>query len=817
MRSRRNAFALLAALAIAAPIALSGQARQQAASSGYLTPPKVIVDILDAPPTPGVSVGPQKRTIALTDRRSMPTIAELAEPIHRLAGTRINPRTNGPQRGGGITGITLKSIADGAERKIVVPPDPNISGVSFSPDGRRLSFLQTKANGIELWVADTSTGKSKLLTGTDRLNGTMGEPCDWMDDSVTLLCRFVPTGRGPTPVAAQVPTGPNIQETAGRAAPAPTYQDLLETEHDEKLFDYYFTSQLALVDSTTGRRTSIGKPGILAGATPSPDEQFILVSRIKRPFSRLVSLGGFPRDVEIWNRKGEVVKALADMPSTEGVPINGVLKGPRGHTWLPHQPATVAWTEALDEGDLRNKVPHRDRLISLAAPFSAAPAEIAKTEWRYAGLGVTDAGIMLLNETDRATRRVRTWILEPGGQPRQLWDRRLQDAYGNPGSPIVRSDGGKGDGLIVQTGDIIFLTGQGSSPEGDRPFLDRLNLKTLETERIFRAAEKTYETVVTPLGDDMKTILTLYETTTEPPNYYVRDLAAGTRKALTSFTDPAPQLAGVQKQFVTYDRKDGVKLSGTLYLPPDYKPGQRLPVVMWAYPREFTDADSASQITGSPYRFLRVGGSSHMFFLTQGYAIFDNPTMPIIGPGETANDTYVEQLVMSAQAAADKVVEMGVADRDRIGVGGHSYGAFMTANLLAHSDVFRAGIARSGAYNRTLTPFGFQAERRTFWEVPQIYAKMSPFFHANKINEPILLIHGEMDNNSGTFPIQSERLYMALKGHGATVRYVTLPYESHGYAARESVLHTLAEMINWMDKHVKNAGPRRSTTSSAGR
>ncbi len=236
-------------------------------------------------------------------------------------------------------------------------------------------------------------------------------------------------------------------------------------------------------------------------------------------------------------------------------------------------------------------------------------------------------------------------------------------------------------------------------------------------------------------------------------------------------------------------------------------------MLMWAYPREFTDADTASQISGSPYRFTRVSGPSHLLLLTQGYAIFDNPTMPIIGEGETANDAYVEQLVASAEAAVNKVVEMGVADRDRIGIGGHSYGAFMTANLLAHSDLFRAGIARSGAYNRTLTPFGFQNERRTFWEVPQIYGKMSPFFYANKINEPILLIHGEADDNSGTFPIQSERLYMALKGHGATVRYITLPYEAHGYAGRESVLHTVAEMLNWMDKYVKRAGPRESTAA----
>ncbi|HMV87883.1 MAG TPA: prolyl oligopeptidase family serine peptidase [Blastocatellia bacterium] len=822
---RKRVFAFVAAFVLASASLQSGAQQAQTPSrsaSGYLMPPKVIVDILDAPPTPGVMLTPDRRAVALLARRSMPTVADLAEPIHRLAGARINPKTNGrQQRGGGITGITLKSIADGTEKKISVPPNSNISGVSFSPDGKRLSFTNTKDNGIELWVADVATGQSKLISGTDRLNGTMGDPCDWLKDNVTLLCQLVPTGRGPAPVAPAVPTGPNIQENYGKAAPAPTVQDLLKTEHDEALFDYYFTSQLAAIDSATGRKTPIGRPGILSDVTASPSGEYILISRIKRPFSRLVPMGGFPNEVEIWNRRGEVARKIADVPSSEGIPMNGTQTGPRGIRWRPDAPATITWVEALDNGNLKNNVPHRDKIVALAAPFSAAPSEVAKTEWRFGGLSYTEAGLMLLSESDRATRRIRTWILESGAAPRKLWERRQQDAYGNPGNPVTKRDGGGGGrgggfggfgggGLILQRGNSIYLTGQGSSPEGDRPFLDRLDLKTLKTERLFRCADKTYETVVGLLDDDAKTILTEAETPTDAPNYFVRDLSANSKRAITQFKDPAPQFAGVEKQFVTYERKDGVKLSGTLYLPPGYKKGERVPMIMWAYPREFTDADTASQVSGSPYRFTRVSGISHLFLLTQGYAIFDNPTMPIVGAGETANDHYIDQLVASAEAAVNKVVEMGVADRDRIGVGGHSYGAFMTANLLAHSDLFRAGIARSGAYNRTLTPFGFQAERRTFWEVPDVYAKMSPFWYANKVNEPILLIHGEADDNSGTFPIQSERFYMALKGHGATVRYVTLPYEAHAYTGRESVMHTLAEMINWADKYVKNAGPRQA-------
>jgi len=382
------------------------------------------------------------------------------------------------------------------------------------------------------------------------------------------------------------------------------------------------------------------------------------------------------------------------------------------------------------------------------------------------------------------------------------------------GTPLAGPGGGRGGGAIgaiIQTGDSIYLSGAGSSPDGDRPFLDRLNLKTLATERLFRADPKTYEQIVGPLGDDAKSLLTRFETPADPPNYFVRDLASGGKRALTSFKDPQPQLRGVEHELVKYTRKDGVQLSATLYTPPGYRKGARLPVVMWAYPREFGDADTAGQITGSPYRFTVLTGASHMYLLLSGYAVLDNPTMPIVGAGETANDTYVEQLVASAEAAIDKVVEMGVGDRDRMGVGGHSYGAFMTANLLAHSRLFRAGFAESGAYNRSLTPFGFQNERRTFWEVPALYEKMSPFWYANQIKDPILLTHGEMDDNSGTFPVQSERFYMALKGFGATVRYITLPYEAHGYAARETLLDVLAERINWFDKYVKNAKPKATT------
>jgi len=784
-------------------------------------PPKEIVDAFEAPPLPQAILSPSKQVMALTWRKAQPTIAELSQPMLRLAGARVNPRNNGPHRATEIYAITIKKIADGSEVKVVLPPQANLLNVRFSPDGSHLSFQNRKDDRIELWVADTATGRAKLLLGTDRLNATIGDPCDWLHDNATLICELVPAGRGPAPQEATVPTGPNIQESSGKAAPAATYEDMIKTAHDESLFEYYFTSQLAAINIASGSKTLIGRPAIFDSVTPSPSDEYLLVAKIKRPFSHLIPMNGFPEDVEIWTRRGEVARKIADVPSREGVSLRGVQVGPRGYRWRPDQPATAMWTEALDGGDQKNKVPFRDKVIAITAPFSGAPAEVAKTEWRYSGISFTEKGIALLSESDRTTRRTRTWILEPGAEPRKLWDRRTDAAYENPGSAVMRRDSGGGgfgggaSAVIMQSGDFIYLAGQGSSPEGDRPFLDRLNLKTFATERLFRSDAKAYETIVAPLSDDGKTVLTRYETPTDPPNYYIRDLVANSKRAVTEFKDPQPQLRGATHQFITYQRKDGVKLSGTLYLPPGYKPGQRLPVVLWAYPREFGDADSASQITGSPNRFTVVSGYSHLFLLLSGYAVLDNPTMPIVGPGETANDHYVEQLVASAEAAIDKVVEMGVGDRDRIGVGGHSYGAFMTANLLAHSRLFRAGFSESGAYNRSLTPFGFQSELRTFWEVPDLYAKMSPFWYAQNVKDPILLMHGEADDNSGTFPIQSERFYMALKGQGATVRYVTLPFEAHGYAGRETLLHILAERINWFDKYVKNAPPRAKQETAA--
>jgi len=781
---------------------LAGAAQAPGPGARYLEPPTAIAGIMNAEPLPGVSISPDRSVMLLSHRRSMPAIAEVSAPFYRLAGYRINPKTNGPRALNGPNRLTLKDVATGTERNLALPVT-GFYAAGFSPDGKKISVTVTTSDSIQLFVVDVATAQVKpILTGG--INGLAGG-CSWKDDSSGFLCRLIPQGRGPEPKEPPVPSGPNIQENAGRAAPTATYEDLLKNPYDESLYEYYFTSQLAWVD-LAGNRTPFGKPAIYAGADISTDGNWLVVTRVKRPYSYVVTASQFPRDVELWDKSGKLVRKLADVPMADTFPRNGVFPGPRGFRWHALEPATLIYMEALDKGDPVVKAPFRDRYLAIKAPFAGNPAELMQTQWRGGGLQFTEGGAVFVAESDRDTRMRRTWIFPQGfgSTPVKIWELHQQDRYGDPGFPMGRPSTGK----VIQVGQAIYLSGSGASPKGDRPFLNRFDLKTLKAERLWQCDDTSYESVVGLLDDNAGRIMTRRETRREPPNYFIRDLAARGLKPVTAFKDPHPQLSAVSRQFVTYTRKDGVQLNGTVYLPTDYKPGTRYPMFVWAYPAEFTGADVAGQVSGNENRFTSVGGASHLLLLTQGYAVFDNPTMPIIGPGETANDTYVDQLVASAEAAINKAVDMGIADRDRFGVGGHSYGAFMTANLLANSRLFRAGTARSGAYNRSLTPFGFQNERRNFWEIPDVYARMSPFWSANKVKDPILLIHGEMDDNSGTFPIQSERFYMALKGFGATVRYVTLPYEAHGYAAAESNKHVITEMLNWLDKYVKNAGPR---------
>ncbi len=777
----------------------------------YQQPVKEIAVLVDAPRTPHVEVSPNHQWLLIMGLPGLPSIAELAQPELRLAGFRINPNTNGPSRMDHFTFLSLQHLSRDESIPISgLPPEARISYVSWSPDSRHIAFTLTQENGLELWVADVESGRSHRLLPPCLNIAYYSLPYEWEPSSRSLLCKRILENRGVAPQPPQLPTGPLIQENVGRIAAAPTFQDLLKNPHDEALFEYYFTAQLIRVD-LQGQITPLAKEGMIKNVSCSPDGKYILISYIQRPFSYSVPAHRFPYRVEIWDSTGKLVKILAEIPLAEEVPIqrDAVPKGPRAFGWRQDAPATVYWVEAQDDGDPAKSTPVRDKVWMLAAPFDRDAKMLCNLALRFDSIYWADDKLALVSERWWKTRQERVWVVDPSSpqkQPHLLFDISTENRYHYPGSPLMRL---LANGARVlrrnPKGNAIYLKGQGASPQGTFPFLDEFQLNSGQSKRLWQCKPPYYETMVDLLTDDASKLLTRRESNDEQPNYYLWDLKKNSVKQITHFPHPYPQLKNIKKELIRYKRKDGVDLTATLYLPPDYSPSKGLlPVLMWAYPQEFKNADFAGQVTDSPYRFLRINWASPLFWLVRGYAILDDPAMPIVGEkDQEPNDTYIEQLVASAQAAVDELVRRGIADPERIAIGGHSYGAFMVANLLSHSDLFKAGIARSGAYNRTLTPFGFQAEERTLWQAKDTYVKMSPFLCADSLRAPILLIHGEADNNTGTFPMQSERYFNALKGLGKTARLVILPHESHGYRARESVMHMLWEMDTWLERWLK--------------
>ena len=782
------------------------------ADDDYKIPPKAIADLVDAPVTPSINLSPDKKHLLILERTSLPSIAELSQPELRLAGLRINPKTNGRSRTNNYKSIIIKNIDSNKEKKVRgLPKISRISNVFWSPNGKHIAISVINGDRINLYLADVKNGKAKLLIKKP-LNAIYGSAVYWLSDSEGLIVKTIIENRGGVPVKNSVPDGPIIQENLGKVSPARTYQDLLANPDDEDLFDYYMTAQVYYV-GINGKIKKIGKPGIIRRAEPSPDGQYILMETIHRPYSYLVPVYRFPILVQVLNIKGRIVHTLRDIPLAESIPIgrDAVIKGPRSFGWRSDVGATIYYVSALDQGDPNIDVSYRDELFSLAAPFTNADEKsLIKLDLRYSGVMWGDKNNALIRTRRWKERRSTMWHLDPSSNKnKKIIDRSYEDRYNDPGSPMMEKNLYGRSVLALIDNKKILMSGNGASPDGDMPFIDEFDITSAKSKRLWRCEAPYYEKGISIIDKKNKVILSRRESKDDTPNYMLRGLNDNSLNPITNFQHPYPQMKNLYKEMLTYKREDGIDLSATLYLPPGRKPEDGpLPLLVWAYPREFKTSKAASQVVGSPYRFLTINpassSSSAIIMLSYGYAILMGATMPIIGEGDQEpNDSFVKQLVASAQAAADIMVERKITTRDQIGIGGHSYGAFMTANLLAHSDIFQAGIARSGAYNRSLTPFGFQSEQRTFWEAPEIYFEMSPFMHAHKVNEPILLIHGEADNNSGTFPVQSKRYYHALKGHGATAKLVLLPHESHGYKARESVMHVLWETANWLDTYVK--------------
>jgi len=791
---------------------LGGSAIAQDAIT-YQMPPKVMADLLLAKPTPSVNIDGKAEWILFSDRNPYPSIEELAMPEYKIAGMRINPNNYSPSRQTYVNNFSLKHIKSGKTIAITGLPATLYAGnVSWNPSENKIAFTQTSQDRIDLYVIDVASAKATKIN-KQPLNAILGTSIVWVDDN-TLIYQVATKPASAAPKRPLAPKGPTVQENLGKVAPSATIQDLIKSPYDEQLFEFFATSQL--VQNKGGVETPIGAPAIYSTVSLSPDKNYLMVRAIKKPFSYLVASYGFPSTVKIIDRTGKTIKVLAELPSTEVRPsgYDNVQNVPRGFDWRDDEAASIIWAQPLDSGLIKKNVEFHDGVYELKAPFTGASKELFKTKTRYAGVSWGNANIALVREMSRAKQTSKVSRYNPTtGTLETLYELNTTDAYNNPGTPVMeRNKFGRRVILTTDNGSKLLLNNTtGASPKGDLPFIAKFDLATKKSEILWRCQEGTFEVVTDVLDPQKLVLLTRRESKTEVPNYFVKNLVLRIAdRQITNFTNPYTALDGVSKQKITYKRADGVDLTGDLYLPKGYNKDKDgpLPTLIWAYPREFNSASDAAQVRGSENKFITISSGGPVFYVTQGYAVLDNAEMPIVAKeGKRPNDSFVEQLKLNAEAAIGKLSEMGVGDKNRMAVGGHSYGAFMTANLLAHTNLFKAGIARSGAYNRTLTPFGFQNEDRTYWQAPQLYYEMSPFSYADKIKTPILLIHGEMDDNQGTFPINSERLFNGIKGNGGTTRFVYLPYEAHGYRAKENILHMIWETNKWLDTYVKNAKP----------
>jgi dipeptidyl aminopeptidase/acylaminoacyl peptidase len=790
----------------------------------FSLPDSDVTAIIDAPPTPLIVPSPDEKYLVAVGYEAHPPISMLARPILRLAGLRLDPVLGARQRTRRFSSLSVLRISDGSLRTLNLPAGAQMSVPAWAPDGHRFAFMVDEPDGVGVWLADAATEDDPVpvpgLRVVDVLSGEppgTGATISWTRDGRRILAlSAVPASSAASATAsagaddAAELVEPRIDESVGKRSQMATYQDLLRTTADEDRFEALATTIPLLVDPATGATEQLGPPGLYQYLEDSPDGQYLLVYRLQRPFSFRVPNGLFARRTEIWTAGGDLVRIIADLPVSDQVPMMGVPTGPRLVTWDERSPAKLIWVEALDGGDPVAPAEHRDEVHCLAAPFEGEAERPFRLAHRCLGWSNMDAaGVIMLTEHDRDRRWLTTWLCDLGdaGQNRVLFDLSEDDAYADPGDPmlVLNPDGSR---TIRQHGEFLYLRGDGATPDGDRPFLDRFDLATGQTTRLFHSRADAYESVLCFAEGEASQVVIWHQSQAEPPNLWVIRTGdpAGSYdqepRALTSWPDPHPTLTGMAKRLMLTDRGDGVQLSGMLHLPPGYDPDRdgRLPLVIWAYPFDYGSADTAGQVRLTSSRFTRLVASDPAWFVLRGYAVLANAAMPVIGDPETKNDTYIEQTCAAAEAHIKALVSEGIADPARVAVAGHSYGAFMTANLLAHTDLFAAGIARSGAYNRTLTPFGFQSERRSFWEVPDVYDQVSPFRYADQITAPLLIVHGEQDSNSGTFPVQSERLYQAMQGTGGTARLVILPFESHGYLARESVLHVLAEQFAWLDR-----------------
>lgn len=779
----------------------------------FQQPSKDILALADYERTPSVNMDSKKEYMLLSYRNTYKTLDELSQEEMRLGGLRINPITNISSTVTYINNLKLRKVADKNEVQVTgLPQNPKITNISWSQNEKKIAFTHTTATGVELWVIDVMTASAKKITEAV-LNANLGNPFNWMNDNETLLVKMLPKNR-PALIDSKkdLPKGPTVSTGDGSVSQNRTYQDLLKNPTDEANFDALVTSELYKV-SLSGKSVLFKPAAIYAGESFSPDGNYLMITTIHRPYSYIVPLSRFPQKSVVYDSNGKEIKVVNEVPLTEIMPkgFSSVRKGKRSMSWRSDKPATLSYIVALDEGDQANKVDFRDEVFNWDAPFSAEPKSILKTQQRYAGIIWGNETTAIAYDSWYDTRNQKTYLFNPSNPnqaPKIISDRNSQDIYSDPGDFETKKNQYNRYVLAIE-GDNTYLIGQGYTENGQFPFIDEFNLKTLKTKRLYTSKMKDKKEDLLSIEDFKKgDVLVQIQSKSEFPNYYFRNIKTGKLTQITYFKNPFESIKNVYKEVIKYKRKDGVELSGTLYLPANYdrtKKSEKLPLLIWAYPEEFKDKSSAGQNSKNPNEFTFPYYGSFVYWVTKGYAVLDDASFPIIGEGKTEpNDTFLPQLIANAEAAIDAVDNLGYINRKKVAVGGHSYGAFMTANLLTHSNLFACGIARSGAYNRTLTPFGFQSEQRNYWDVPEVYNTMSPFMNADKMKTPMLLVHGDADNNPGTFTLQTERYFQALKNLGAPVRMVLLPKESHGYAAKDNILHLLWEQEQFLDKYLKN-------------
>lgn len=803
---RVSSTAILCACLASPPTAVPAQV------DGYRQPPQDIAALLSAPKPPLVSVAPGREIAALVEPEVFTRLEDLARPAVSLNGRRIDPLSHARRGVMHYSGLSLLNLGTGETRRLSIADDISIGYPEWSPRGDRLAFAVFRPAGVELWHAGTEDAIPYPLTRV-RLNPAGGRSFVWMPDGHRILCRVVSAGADALPGLPSSLPGPVVMEGSG---PWGSSSDNPNTRRDPRelaLFDYFMRSRLAFADTRTGELSTIGEPDFYGDFAPSPDGRFILISRLPVPDNAAPPRAPVSETFELWSADGRSVQALS--PS-RGANYREGRSGRRGFAWRHTAPATLHWIEDAVPDDGPGAHVTIERIMVSPAPFTSEPREVFRSELRITGIDwIDDSSLAIVHEYDGKERRAVAWLVDfapADTRPLRMWSRHIDDRYGDPGRPITKRNS-SGLDVVVREHGSIFLSARGATPHGERPFVSRWSLDTMQGEVLWRSREGRYETALALLGNDDRRLFIRHESSRAPPNYAIEDTRLGVRRELTSFRLPAAESFRVTKEVITFPRGDGLTLQATLYLPEDRAENERLPLVLWAYPRTYANAESAGQVSGSGDRFSAFDRAIPAFLAMRGFAVMDQVSMPIVSTGNALDNTFSAQVVASARAAIEKAVEMGVADRDRVGVAGHSYGAFMTVTLLAHSHLFKAGVALSGAYNRTLTPFGFQTERRTLWEAPGMYIEMSPFMYANRIEAPLLLIHGGQDENVGTSPMQSERLFQAIRGQGGTAKLVMLPYEGHVYRARESVLHSAAEMLDWFSLHLR----RESKTAHSSR